>query len=103
MALTKTVLYDQVQIIGEYKVISIREATIISEDGVKLSETYHMDNLAPSDCSRDKDEDGVPVGTFTHTPTDITGQTAEIQAICNAVWTDEVKASYKTHLEATCI
>ena len=103
MALTKTVLCDQIQINGEYKVISIRESTIISEDGVKISETFHMNNLAPSDCKKDKDEAGVPVGTFTHTPTDITGQTAEIQAICNAVWTDEVKASYKIHLEATCI
>jgi len=105
MALTKTVFFDRISIESEYKVISIRECTIIKDGEVELSKTYTRNNLAPSSCAKDKEsEDPYEwTGTFTHTPTDISGESAEIQAICNLVWTDAVKAAFKTHLEADCI
>jgi|TARA_R110000796_G_scaffold20188_1_gene60320 hypothetical protein len=99
MAITKEIQYDKTEIVGDYKAIQCREATIIKEDGVELSRSFHRHVLHPSDCSADLDSDGNPDGTFTHTDTDISGEPAETQAVCNAVWTDAVKAAWKTHCE----
>jgi len=100
MALTKTVEYDRIEIVGEYKSIECRAATIVKEDGVELSRSFHRHVLYPSSCSEDLDSDGVEDGTFTHTDTDISGEPAETQAVCNAVWSDAVKAAWKTKQEA---
>ena len=74
MALTKSIINDKFEIVSEYKHLQIREATVVSEDGVELSRSFHRKILTPD--------------------VDISGETAEIQAICNAVWTDEVKAAW---------
>ena len=94
MALTKTVEYDKIEVVGEHKAVQCRKATIIKEDGVELSRSFHRHALVPSLCDKDAD------GNFTHTDTDISGESAEIQSICNAVWTDAVKAAFKTKCEA---
>ena len=90
MALTKEVVYDKIEIVGEYKAVQCREATIIKEDGVELSRSFHRHVLEPSFCRKNED------GSFTHTDTDISGEPAETQAVCAAVWTDAVKAAWKT-------
>tara|TARA_R110000782_G_scaffold162393_1_gene254241 strand:- start:64 stop:375 length:312 start_codon:yes stop_codon:yes gene_type:complete len=100
MAITKEVVYDKTEIVGEYKMVQCREATIIKEDGVEISRSFHRHVLHPSVCSPDLDSDGVAVGTFTHTDTDISGEPAETQAVCAAVWTDAVKAAWETKREA---
>ena len=74
MALTKEVKYDKIEVVGDYKAVQCRRATVVSEDEVELSRSYHRHVLHPDD--------------------DITGQTTEVQAICNAAWTDEVKAAW---------
>jgi hypothetical protein len=94
MALTKTVEYDRTEIVGDFKFVQCREATIIKEDGVELSRTFKRHVLRPSDCRKNEDND------FVHTDTDISGEPAETQAVCNAVWTDAVKAAWKTELES---
>ena len=76
MALTKEVQYDKTEIVGDYKAVQCRKATIIKEDGVELSRSFHRHVLHPD--------------------SDISGEPAETQAICNAVWTDEIKASWAT-------
>ena len=96
MALTKTVSYDSIDVHGDLKWVKCRRTTTIKEDGVTISRVYHRHVLQPSTCEADYDSDGNADGTFTHTDTDISGETAEIQAICNAAWTDEVKAAFKT-------
>jgi hypothetical protein len=93
MALTKEVKIDKLEIVGDYKAIQCREATIVKEDGVELSRSFHRHVLHPSSCVENDD------GTFTHTDTDISGEPAETQAVCNAVWTDAVKAAWKTFSE----
>ena len=93
MALTKEIVYDRTEIVGDYKAIQCREATIVKEDGVELSRSFHRHVLHPSSCEKNED------GSFTHTDTDISGEPAETQAVCNAVWTDEVKAAWKTWQE----
>ena len=100
MALSKEIKVDKIEIVGEYKAIQCREATIIKEDGVELSRSFSRHVLHPSSCVADLDSDGNPDGTFTHTDTDISGEPAETQAVCVAVWTDAVKAAWKTFQES---
>jgi hypothetical protein len=97
MALTKTVEYDKTEVVGEYKAVQCREATIIREDGVELSRSFNRHVLHPSSIVKNAD------GTFTHTDTDISGEPAETQAVCAAVWTDAVKAAWKTFGEANTL
>ena len=94
MALTKTVVYDKTEIMGDYKAVQCREATIVKEDGVELSRSFHRHVLHPSSCVKNAD------GSFTHTATDISGEPAETQAVCKAVWTAKVKAAWKTFQES---
>ena len=74
MALTKEVVYDKVEIVGEHKAVQCREATIVKEDGVELSRSFHRHVLHPD--------------------SDISGEPQEVQDICNAVWSDEVKQAW---------
>ena len=94
MAITKETVEDKIEIVGEHKNIQIRTATIIKEDGVEISRSYHR-HVVESVISVKNDDD-----TWTHTDTDISGQSAEVQSIANAVWTDEVKAVKKSANEA---
>jgi hypothetical protein len=100
MALIKEIIVDKIEIIGDYKAVQCREATVIKEDGVEISRSFKRHVLEPSSCSADLDSDGNPDGTFTHTDTDISGEPAETRAVCAAVWTDAVKAAWKTKREA---
>ena len=88
MALTKEFEYD-CEVRGEYKSVQVRKATIVKDDGVELSRSYHRHVLH---C-RTKDGD-------TWGDTDISGEDAAIQAVCNAVWTDDVKSAYQTATDA---
>ena len=88
--ITKETVEDKIEIVGEYKTIQIRTATIIKEDGVEITRSFHRHTL---DCvSSVKNDDD----SWTHTDTDVSGESAEVQAIANAVWTDEVKALTRT-------
>ena len=100
MALTKEVKVDKLEIVGDFKHVQCREATIVKEDGVELSRSFSRHVLEPSSCVADLDSDGNPDGTFTHTDTDISGEPQETQDVCAAVWTDAVKAAWKTKQEA---
>ena len=93
MALTKEVVTDKVEVVGEHKHVQCREATIVKEDGVEVGRSVKRHVLHASRMHTDED------GVITHTDTDISGEPAETQAICNAVWTDAVVAAYKTWCE----
>jgi len=101
MAITKEIIVDKIEIVTDNKHVQCREATVIKEDGVEISRSFKRHVLTPSSCVADRDSDGVPDGTFTHTDTDISGEPAETQAVCVAVWTDAVKAAWKTFEEDT--
>tara|TARA_R100000278_G_scaffold37458_1_gene33446 strand:+ start:431 stop:685 length:255 start_codon:yes stop_codon:yes gene_type:complete len=77
MALSESIEYDKIEIIGQYKVVQCRKATVIKKDGNELSRSFHRYVLEPD--------------------MDISTQPAEVQAICNAAWTDEVKEAWKTY------
>ena len=74
MALTERSVEDKIEIVGDYKHIQVRTATIIERDGVEISRSFHRHVVAPD--------------------ADITSESAEVQAVCNAMWTQEVKDAY---------
>jgi hypothetical protein len=83
--ITKELIEDKIEIVGEHKNIQIRTATVIKEDGVEISRSFHRRIL---DCvSSEKDEDD----NWTHIDTDVSAESAEVQGIATAVWTDAVK------------
>jgi len=79
MALTKEVVIDKVEVV-ENGIVQVRQVTRIMEDGNQLSSSYHRWTLTPGQ--------------------DITNQESKVQAVCNAVWTEEVIAAYQAQLEA---
>jgi len=83
MAITKTTVADRIETL-ENGIIQVRTATILEEDGVELTRTFYRSVLLPSDKSSGSWED-----------TDISGEDARVQAICNAVWTSAVKTAYQ--------
>ena len=94
MAITKSTEIPKIEIVGDYKSIQIATDTVIKENDVEISRSRHRHVLQP--CSSSKDSDN----KWTHTDTDISSEATEIQAVANAVWTDTVKANYKTWKEA---
>ena len=89
MALRKRTFEDKIEVVGDYKTIQVRTATVIKEDGVELSRSFHRHALECVSSSQDGD-------TWTHTDTDVSGESAEVQSIASAVWTDAVKEAKKT-------
>jgi hypothetical protein len=79
MSLTKTTTVDQI-LVQENGIVLYREATRIMEDGNQISQTYHRSSLVPEQ--------------------DLTGVPANVVAICNTAWTDEVKTAYRAMVEA---
>lgn len=90
MALSESIEYDKIEIVGQYKTVQVREATVIKKDGKELARSFHRYVL----------ELGTLDASDNLVDTDISSQPAEVQAICNAVWTDSLKSSYKAFLIA---
>ena len=93
MAITKETKADKIEVVNDWNV-QVRTATIIKEDDVELTRSFHRHVLSPFVSSKAEDN------SWTHTPTDISGEAANVQAIANAAWTDDVKAAYKTYTES---
>lgn len=79
MAITKETKITKIEVVGDYKAVQVATDTIIKEDGVELSRNRHRHVVHPDN--------------------DISGEDAEVQAVANAVWTDSVKAAWKTFQE----
>jgi len=95
MAITKTTEEDKIEIVGTGKDIQVRTATVIKEDGVELTRSFHRHVVSCVDTVKNDDD------SFTHTDTDISSESTEVKAIANAVWTDAVKAAKKSANEAS--
>ena len=89
MALTEETVEDKIEVVGDYKAVQIRTATVIKRDGVEISRNFHRHVLQCSTKTGD-----------TWGDTDISGESTEVQAICNAVWSDAVKTAYQTAMDA---
>ena len=90
MALAESIEYDKIEVVGLYKAVQIRKATVIKKDGVELTRAFERYVL----------DAGTLDGNNDLVDTDISSEPAEIQAVCNAVWTTDVKAAWKENLIA---
>ena len=90
MALTERFENDKIEVVGPFKTIQVRRANVIEKDGVELTRSFHRNSLQ---CGTIDESDNF-------VDTDISGEDADVQSICNAAWTDAVKDAYKAHLIA---
>ena len=90
MALSESIEYDKIEVVGEHATVQVREATIIKKDDKELTRSYRRYVLNA----------GVLDSSNNLVDTDLSNEPAKVQAICNAVWTDSVKNSYKAFLIA---
>ena len=90
MALAESIEYDKIEIVTPYKHVQVRKATVIKKDGVEISRSFERYVL---DAGKLDASDNL-------VDTDISSEPAEIQAVCNAVWTTDVKAAWKAKLIA---
>ncbi len=80
MALSESIEYDKIEVVGEYKAVQVRKATVIKKDGTELTRTFERYVLHPD--------------------SDVSKEPAEVKAICDAAWTDAVKDAWKKKVEA---
>ena len=90
MALTESIEYDKIEVVGNYKYVQVRKATVIKKDDVEIARSFNRYSLSA----------GTLDGSDNLVDSDISSQPAEIQSICNAVWTTDVKSAYKAFLIA---
>ena len=89
MALTKETTEDKIEVVGDYKAIQIRTATVIKDDGTEISRSFHRKVIHP--CVKSGD---------TWVDYDTSSESTEVQGIASAVWSDAVKAAYKADYDA---
>ena len=90
MALTESIEYDKIEVVGQYRHVQVRKAHVIKKDGNELSRSFERHALAP----------GILDMSDNFVVTDVSAEPPEVQAICNAVWTTEVKDAFKEFLIA---
>ena len=88
MALAESIEYDKIEVVGIYKAVQVRKATVIKKNGVELTRAFERYVLHP----------GTLDGSDNLVDTDLSSEPAEVSAICNAVWVDSVKAAWKAKL-----
>ena len=97
MALTESIEYYKIEVVGQYKYVQVRKATVIKKDGTEITRSFERFVLEPgtldaSDNLVDNPLDKEPDGT--------TAIADEVKAVCNAVWTTSVKDAWKARLIA---
>ena len=90
MALTESIEYDKIEVVGPYKAVQVRKATVIKKDDTEITRSFSRYVLQAG--ALDESDNLVD--------TDLSSEPAEVSAICNAVWTTDVKAAWKAYLIA---
>ena len=98
MALTESIEYDKIEIVGQYKHVQVRKATIIKKDGTELTRSFNRFVLNPGTLDG---SDNLVDNPLSKEPDGTTDIPDEVKAICNVVWTTTVKNAWKAHLIAT--
>ena len=88
MALSESIEYDKIEVVGEYKAVQVRKKNVIKKDGVEIASTFERYVLHP----------GTLDASDNLVDTDISSEPAEVSAICNVVWTTDVKTAWKAKL-----
>ena len=97
MALTESIEYDKIEVVGQYKQVQVRKATVIKKDGVELTRSFNRFVLDPGTLD---ESDNLVENPLTKEPDGVTDIADEVKAVCNAVWTTSVKDAWKAKLIA---
>ena len=90
MALTESIEYDKIEVVGQYKAVQVRVATVVKKDGVEIARSFYRYSL----------EAGALDSSDNFVDTNLSAQPAEVSAICTAAWTTDVKNALKAKLIA---
>ena len=97
MALTETIEYDKIEVVGQYKHVQVRKATVIKKDGTELTRSFERFVLDPGNLD---ESNNLVENPLTKEPDGTTDIADEVKSICNAVWTTSVKNAWKSKLIA---
>ena len=97
MALSESIEYDKIEIVGQYKYVQVRKATVIKKDGTELTRSFERFVLDPGTLD---ESDNLVDNPLTKEPDGVTDIADEVKAICNAVWTSTIKDAWKAKLIA---
>ena len=97
MALSETIEYDKIEVVGQYKAVQVRKATVIKKDGTELTRSFERFVLDPGTLDA---SDNLVDNPLSKEPDGTTDIADEVKVICNAVWTTSVKNAWKTKLIA---
>ena len=97
MALSESIEYDKIEIVGQYKQVQVRKATVIKKDGTELTRSFNRFVLDPGTLD---ESDNLIDNPLTKEPDGVTDIADEVKAICNAAWTTSVKNAWKAKLIA---
>ena len=97
MALSESIEYDKIEVVGQYKAVQVRKATVIKKDGTELTRSFERFVLDPGTLDA---SDNLVDNPLTKEPDGTTDIADEVKAVCNAVWTTSVKNAWKAELIA---
>ena len=97
MALTESIEYDKIEVVGQYKVVQVRKATVIKKDGTELTRSFERFVLDPGSLDA---SDNLVDNPLSKEPDGTTDIADEVKAVCTAVWTTTIKDAWKAKLIA---
>ena len=97
MALTESIEYDKIEVVGQYKHVQVRKATVIKKDDVELTRTFFRFVLEPGTLDA---SDNLVDNPLDKEPDGVTAIADEVKSVCNAVWTTSIKDAWKAKLIA---
>ena len=97
MALSESIEYDKIEVVGQYKAVQVRKATVIKKDGKELTRSFERFVLHPGTLD---ESDNLVDNPLSKEPDGTTDIADEVKVVCNAVWTTAVKNAWKDKLIA---
>jgi len=97
MALSESIEYDKIEVVGKYKNIQVRKATVIKKDGKEITRSFERYTLSSGTLD---DSNNLIFNPLSKEPDGVTDIPDEVKAICNAVWTTSIKDAWKAKLIA---
>ena len=97
MALSESIEYDKIEVVGQYKHVQVRKATVIKRDGTEVTRSFERFVLDPGTLDA---SDNLVDNPLDKEPDGVTAIADEVKSVCNAVWTTSIKDAWKTKLIA---
>ena len=97
MALSESIEYDKIEVVGQYKAVQVRKATVIKRDGTEVTRSFERFVLDPGTLDA---SDNLVDNPLDKEPDGVTAIADEVKSVCNAVWTTSIKDAWKANLIA---